>query len=458
MQPESSHPHPHPLQFPANFYFTRLVSTEMSEMEFASHIPCFRSHYGIVNFNPIHNTCWLSVSDCLSKAAFVWEGSQHGGGGGGGPGVSGGHGKCGGPAGGQGQGGLVHWMSAVMAEHMNNVSTNHHDGIHYMWNSGVESGRVNRSGRNQNRYQNNNTEVLVGRETKLAFENVDLFKSKAAAAGLTLAGSVSAHCGTVEESRLDVHGCVLPFLTRSRSNRDITPTLAHRPLSSSARMLNETCSRVKCKESTQPSRTRSIAGSSGSGTYANIVLGSAVQPFFAKEYELVLSEDEECSLLSYSTRVSSKSEPHDDRQIKGDLLNNQLNNPLSARKNILKVQVIRVYVDITVCKEMEPGNSGKMFVLIALINIQTCGYLCYGKGRPWRSILCDRDPTTADVSDSRGSSRCKVGRIEQKKPAQEAPSPRWKIVTLLFTLHPNFINERFPYSRVFESFVFLPSP
>lgn len=73
----------------------------------------------------------------LQKAAFVWEGSQHGGGGGG-PGVSAGHGKCGGPTGGQGQGGLVHWMSAVMAEHMNSVGTNHHDGLHYMWNGGVE--------------------------------------------------------------------------------------------------------------------------------------------------------------------------------------------------------------------------------------------------------------------------------------------------------------------------------
>ncbi|XP_054267281.1 uncharacterized protein LOC128989415 [Macrosteles quadrilineatus] len=72
------------------------------------------------------------------KAAFVWEGAggQHGGGGS--AGVSGAHGKCGGPAGGQGQGNLVHWMS-VMAEHMNNVGTNHHDGIHYMaWNGGVE--------------------------------------------------------------------------------------------------------------------------------------------------------------------------------------------------------------------------------------------------------------------------------------------------------------------------------
>ncbi|XP_046671630.1 zinc finger protein rotund-like isoform X2 [Homalodisca vitripennis] len=87
-----------------------------------------------------YNDCMLALDYAAQskKAAFVWEGSQHGGGGGGGPGVSGGHGKCGGPAGGQGQGGLVHWMSAVMAEHMNNVSTNHHDGIHYMWNSGVE--------------------------------------------------------------------------------------------------------------------------------------------------------------------------------------------------------------------------------------------------------------------------------------------------------------------------------
>lgn len=68
----------------------------------------------------------------LQKAAFVWEGGQHGGG-------PGGSGKCGGAPGGQGQGNLVHWMS-VMAEHMNNVTTNHHDGIHYMaaWNSGVD--------------------------------------------------------------------------------------------------------------------------------------------------------------------------------------------------------------------------------------------------------------------------------------------------------------------------------
>lgn len=72
----------------------------------------------------------------LQKAAFVWEGGQHGGGGG--PGGSGGHSKCGGPASGQSQGGLVHWMS-VMAEHMNNVTgSNHHDAVHYMWNGGVE--------------------------------------------------------------------------------------------------------------------------------------------------------------------------------------------------------------------------------------------------------------------------------------------------------------------------------
>ncbi|XP_054269625.1 zinc finger protein rotund-like isoform X2 [Macrosteles quadrilineatus] len=88
-----------------------------------------------------YNDCMLSALDYAAqskKAAFVWEGAggQHGGGGS--AGVSGAHGKCGGPAGGQGQGNLVHWMS-VMAEHMNNVGTNHHDGIHYMaWNGGVE--------------------------------------------------------------------------------------------------------------------------------------------------------------------------------------------------------------------------------------------------------------------------------------------------------------------------------
>lgn len=35
--------------------------------------------------------------------------------------------------------GLVHWMSAVMAEHM--TSNSHHDptvGMHYMWNGGVD--------------------------------------------------------------------------------------------------------------------------------------------------------------------------------------------------------------------------------------------------------------------------------------------------------------------------------
>lgn len=37
--------------------------------------------------------------------------------------------------------GLVHWMSAVMAEHM--TSNTHHDpavGMHYMWNGTVEVG------------------------------------------------------------------------------------------------------------------------------------------------------------------------------------------------------------------------------------------------------------------------------------------------------------------------------
>lgn len=36
--------------------------------------------------------------------------------------------------------GLVHWMSAVMAEHMTSSNT-HHDptvGMHYMWNGGVD--------------------------------------------------------------------------------------------------------------------------------------------------------------------------------------------------------------------------------------------------------------------------------------------------------------------------------
>lgn len=35
--------------------------------------------------------------------------------------------------------GLVHWMSAVMAEHM--TSNTHHDsavGMHYMWNGAVD--------------------------------------------------------------------------------------------------------------------------------------------------------------------------------------------------------------------------------------------------------------------------------------------------------------------------------
>lgn len=38
--------------------------------------------------------------------------------------------------------GLVHWMSAVMAEHM--TSNSHHDptvGMHYMWNGGVDVSR-----------------------------------------------------------------------------------------------------------------------------------------------------------------------------------------------------------------------------------------------------------------------------------------------------------------------------
>lgn len=46
------------------------------------------------------------------------------------------------PGGVQGQNptqGLVHWMSAVMAEHM--TSNSHHDpavGMHYMWNGAVD--------------------------------------------------------------------------------------------------------------------------------------------------------------------------------------------------------------------------------------------------------------------------------------------------------------------------------
>lgn len=43
-----------------------------------------------------------------------------------------------------------------------------------------------------------------------------------------------------------------------------------------------------------------------------------------------------------------------------------------------------------------------------------------------------------------------------KKRAQEAPSPRRKIVTLLFTLHPSFINERFPYSGSSTRLFFHP--
>lgn len=53
------------------------------------------------------------------------------------------------PGGVQGQNptqGLVHWMSAVMAEHM--TSNTHHDpsaavGMHYMWNGSVEVSRFN---------------------------------------------------------------------------------------------------------------------------------------------------------------------------------------------------------------------------------------------------------------------------------------------------------------------------
>lgn len=49
------------------------------------------------------------------------------------------------PGGVQGQNptqGLVHWMSAVMAEHM--TSNSHHDpavGMHYMWNGAVDVSR-----------------------------------------------------------------------------------------------------------------------------------------------------------------------------------------------------------------------------------------------------------------------------------------------------------------------------
>lgn len=45
-----------------------------------------------------------------------------------------------------------------------------------------------------------------------------------------------------------------------------------------------------------------------------------------------------------------------------------------------------------------------------------------------------------------------------KKRAQEAPSPRRKIVTLLFTLHPSFINERFPCSGSSTRLFFHPLP
>lgn len=48
------------------------------------------------------------------------------------------------------------------------------------------------------------------------------------------------------------------------------------------------------------------------------------------------------------------------------------------------------------------------------------------------------------------------GSDRTKKRAQEAPSPRRKIVTLLFTLHPSFINERFPYSGSSTRLFFHP--
>lgn len=41
--------------------------------------------------------------------------------------------------------GLVHWMSAVMAEHMTSSTNTHHDtmGMHYMWNGGVDVSEKN---------------------------------------------------------------------------------------------------------------------------------------------------------------------------------------------------------------------------------------------------------------------------------------------------------------------------
>lgn len=56
-----------------------------------------------------------------------------------------------------------------------------------------------------------------------------------------------------------------------------------------------------------------------------------------------------------------------------------------------------------------------------------------------------------------GFVRMQSGTDRTKKRAQEAPSPRRKIVTLLFTLHPSFINERFPCSGSSTRLFFHPS-
>lgn len=55
-----------------------------------------------------------------------------------------------------------------------------------------------------------------------------------------------------------------------------------------------------------------------------------------------------------------------------------------------------------------------------------------------------------------GFVRMQSGQDRTKKRAQEAPSPRRKIVTLLFTLHPSFINERFPCSGSSTRLFFHP--
>lgn len=53
----------------------------------------------------------------------------------------------------------MHWMSAVMAEHM--TSNSHHDptvGMHYMWNGGVDVSKIMK-------YLNINIDVLLERMT-----------------------------------------------------------------------------------------------------------------------------------------------------------------------------------------------------------------------------------------------------------------------------------------------------